>query len=320
MYNVIPANVIDLTTVPPPTVAGASTVLDPTALFTDPTFPPRYNYPDGNGGYYSLCDLFEKGIVNEVWIQDGGDASTTPRAPLYAEQKQVYNDDGLAMAGDFEHTIGGFIGGSADFSLNVSCKVTVRLSHLDPSANGGPGCDVMVRGYGIEGMWSALPTKLATNAYAFLNHDFNTRFGLTLPGWPEICNTADPCVSYPGPTHAASDSASPVAFDVPNFLQGCGNARFAPNATHSYDFDNATQVESRCAGFGLGGAQDGDAYALYPPADQTIATYDAAYTGNSRSCPAGWQIYWRQSMPGYLNQAKLTDGSPMPNWWPMLFY
>jgi hypothetical protein len=25
-------------------------------------------------------------------------------------------------------------------------------------------------------------------------------------------------------------------------------------------------------------------------------------------------------MPGYQNQAKASDGSPMKNWWPMLFY
>ena len=43
------------------------------------------------------------------------------------------------------------------------------------------------------------------------------------------------------------------------------------------------------------------------------------YTGTSR-CTAGWQIYWRQSMPGYQNKAKATDGTPMKNWWPMLFY
>jgi hypothetical protein len=43
------------------------------------------------------------------------------------------------------------------------------------------------------------------------------------------------------------------------------------------------------------------------------------YTGSSR-CPAGWQIYWRQSMPGYQNMAKGTTGAQIPNWWPILFY
>jgi hypothetical protein len=43
------------------------------------------------------------------------------------------------------------------------------------------------------------------------------------------------------------------------------------------------------------------------------------YTGTS-ACPAGWQIYWRQSMPGYQNQARAIDGTPMKNWWPILFY
>jgi hypothetical protein len=315
------AKVVDLTTVAPPVASDAPTLLDPTALFNDPTFPPLYGYPDGSGGFLSLCALFEKGLVNEVWIQDGGDAQTTPRAPLFAERKQIYGDDGFAVPGAFKKNAGGFIGGAvADFSLSVSCKVTVRVSHLDPSSNGGPGCDVMVRGWGIEGMWSALPSSLSTEAYAFLNHDFNTKFGLSAFGWPDICGGVAPCVSYPSPTHATSASTTP-SFDVPNFLQGCGNVLFPPNATQAYDFDDSTyQVDSRCEGFGLGGGpNDGDQYKTYV-ANQTITTYDQAYTGNSRSCPAGWQIYWRQSMPGYLNQAKLTDGTPMPNWWPMLFY
>ncbi|HEY6477357.1 MAG TPA: hypothetical protein VI456_12305 [Polyangia bacterium] len=304
----------------PVTSTGA---FDPTALFDDTTFPPLYGYQDGNGGFLSLCDLFEQGKVNEVWIADGGNDNPTPRAPLYAERKQQYDDNGLAIPGAFDQNIGGFIGaaGGTDAlsSLNVPCKVTVRLSHLDPSSSGLPGCDVMVRGWGIEGMWSALPSGLSVDAYAFLNHDFNTKFGLAGAGWPEICGASSPCVSYPGLTHATSASMAPFSFDVKNFLQGCGNVLFPPNAVQYYDFDDsATQVDSRCAGFGLGGGPNGDAYEPYT-ADQTILTYDQMYTGGS-PCAAGWQIYWRQSMPGYQNQAKTSDGAPMPNWWPMLFY
>ena len=37
-------------------------------------------------------------------------------------------------------------------------------------------------------------------------------------------------------------------------------------------------------------------------------------------CGGGWQIYWRQSIPGLGTRAKNADGSTMKNWWPLLFY
>ena len=299
----------------PVTSTGA---FDPTALFNDPRFPPFYGYGDSSGGYLSLCSLFEKGLVNEVWVEDGGNQQTTPRAPLYAEQKQKYDDAGRAIAGIFDHCVGSFSGGETVSCLTVPCGVTVRMAHLDPSPSGGPGCDVQVRGWGIEGMWSALPTSLAVDAYAFLNQDFNTRFGLDFAGWPEIC-AASPCVSYPDPMRATSTSTDATTFDIHPFLQGCGSSLFPPNATGRGDLDDASPVDSRCAGFGLGGgAVGGDQYLSYY-ADSVITGYDQTYTGTSQ-CPAGWQIYWRQSMPGYQNHAKASDGSPMKNWWPMLFY
>jgi hypothetical protein len=312
------AKVVDLTGVPPPTVDGAPTTLDPTALFSDARFPPLYGYADGGGGSLGLCDLFEQGIVNEVWIQDGGDAQTSPRAPLYAERKQRYDDNGAPIPGDFLPTVGGLSGGDAVFSLNVPCKVTVRLAHLDPSPNGGPGCDVEVRGWGIEGMWAALPRALAVDAGAFLNQDFNARFGLDFAGWPQLCTSSSSCVSYPSPNEAASTADDATAFDIVPFLQGCGSSLFPPNATFRGDFQNQTVVDSRCQHFGLRDGSNGlDAYLPYSSA--VVQSYDQTYTGTS-ACRAGWQIYWRQSMPGYRNQATASDGTPMKNWWPLLFY
>jgi hypothetical protein len=297
---------------------------DPNALFTNAQFAHFYDYPStsATGGYLSLCQLFEQGIINEVWIQDGGgtqlpDGTLSPRAPLYAERKQIYGDDGVAIAGDFDQCIGG--GGSGTQTcLNVPCGVTVRLAHLDPSPAGGPGCDVQVRGWGIEGMWTALPSSLAVDANAFLNQDFRTRFGVSFDGWSEIC-TASPCVSYPNPMRAKSTSGDATTFDIDPFLQGCGSSLYPPNATAPDDFENSNPVNSRCAGFGLGGGSGGgDVYAPYY-ADSVIAGYDQMYTGNS-ACKAGWEIYWRQSMPGYQNKATASDKTPMKNWWPVLFY
>jgi hypothetical protein len=269
---------------------------------------------------YTLCQLFEKGKINEVWIQDGEtDVAGGPqrRAPLYLERKQTYDANGAAIQGSFEDCIGG---GSQVYCLdNIQCGVTVRLVHMDPSTGEGVSCDLEVQGWGIEGMWKVLPS-FQTDAYAFLNRDFNTRFNVPFNGWSDICDgMGTPCVSYPTQFSATSPASVAPSWNIPDptFRQGCGSSQFQPNATLRGDFPNTTtNVESRCAHFGLGDGEDGgDAYEIYPAA--TVAQEDQTYSG---VCGGGWQIYWRQSMPGYQNQAKAYDGTPMKNWWPILFY
>ncbi len=306
-------NVIDLTTAPLPVSATSALTLDVTALFNDATYPPLYGYSDGASGFLSLCQLFEQGVINEVWIQDGGDASATPRAPLYAERKQEYDADWQAIPGTFQPCLGGNTS-----CLNVSCGVTVRIAHLDPAPSGGPGCDVSVRGWGIDSMWSVLPGA-AADANAFLNLDFNMQFsGVSFTGWPQICAGSALCISYPSPTIAANAPGLSTTFTIDPFLQGCGNSYYPSNGTFYGDFQNSVAVDARCEHFGLRDGPGGkDLYTSYSGA--VVAGYDQTYTGTS-ACPAGWQIYWRQSMPGYQNQAKAIDGTPMKNWWPILFY
>ncbi len=330
-YDILP--VVDLTdsTIGPSLnskipLASSSTptmpVFDPNALFNNAQYAQLYGYADPNvpGGFQSLCQLFENGTVNEVWIQDGGGTQVNgialPRAPLYVERKMNYDENGHAT-GSFENCIGG--GGSgAQTCLNIACNVTVRLAHLDPSPAGGPGCDVQVRGWGIEGMWGQLPSDLAVDANAFLNQDFK-KFGVSFNSWSEICAPSTTCIEYPSAMRARSTSADTTAFDINPFLQGCGSSLLPPNATALDDFQNPNAVNSRCAGFGLRAYGGTDAYAPYSGTDPIISTYDQMYRGTS-ACPAGWEIYWRQSMPGYQNQATASDGTPMKNWWPVLFY
>ena len=102
------------------------------------------------------------------------------------------------------------------------------------------------------------------------------------------------------------------------FLQGCGSTIFPPNATARWDVANQAPVASRCAHFGLrdgrGDGADDDAYELYTA--DLVADADDAFP----DCGGGWQIYWRQSMPGAGTCARRIDGKPMKNWWPFLFY
>jgi hypothetical protein len=310
------AKVVDLADRPPP--AGwtnpSSTHLptaptgefDPLALFSA-TFADLYGFPDpaSPARALSLCELFEQGVVNEVWIQDG--EPDVRRAPLYLERKQIYDAGGSKVAGSFQSCIG------RGCLTDIICGVTVRLAHLDPAR--GPGCDLEVRGWGIDGMWSALPA-FQSEAAAFLNLDFDKRFGAPFGGWPDICDlTGTPCVSYPTPTRATGVNAV-TPWTIDPFLQGCGATQFPPNATLRGDLANrTTTVNSRCEHFGLrDGPGGGDTYTPYTA--NTVASQDAAFP----DCGGGWQIYWRQSIPGLGNQAKRADGSPMKNWWPTLFY
>jgi hypothetical protein len=309
--------VVDLTDRSPP--AGwthpSSTLLpttatgefDPTALFTA-RFNDSYGFrdPSAPSGSLSLCQLFEQGLVNEVWIEDG--EPDVRRAPLNVERKQAYDATWAPLPGMFLPCAGG--GGCLD---QIVCRVTVRMAHLDPAR--GPGCDLLVRGWGIEGMWDALPAA-AADARAFLNADFDERFGVQFRSFTDICDLAgDPCVTYPSQTVAAGSYADGRGWRIDPFRQGCGSSRFPPNARSGDDFVNAAPVQARCAGFGLGGGPDGgDTYAPYTAS--TVAAQESAFP----DCGGGWQIYWRQSMPGPGNHAHGAAGRPLKNWWPFLYY
>ena len=201
--------VVDLTDHPPPASWNhpSSTLLpttstgefDATALFTE-RFNDQYGFPDPSSpsGSLSLCELFKQGLVNEVWIEDG--EADVRRAPLNVERKQGYDASGAAMPGTFLPCVGG--GGCLN---QIVCGVTVRMAHLDPAR--GPGCDLQVRGWGIDGMWDALPAA-AADARAFLNTDFDSRFGVQFASFADICDLAgDRASAIPSQTVAAGSYA-----------------------------------------------------------------------------------------------------------------
>jgi len=306
-YQVV--KVVDLTDHPAPANWSnpSSTMLpttssgqfDPTALFTG-QFTGAYGFQDAAGKSLSLCQLFQKGLINEVWIEDG--EAGPRRATLNIESKQVYDASGNAINNVFMPCVGG--GGCLN---QVICGVTVRMAHLDAAR--GPGCDLQVRGWGIEGMWDALPAY-AAQANAFLNADFDTRFMVQFSSFATLCDQGgDPCVSYPNDRDATGTYGDGSTWTIQPFLQGCGSTQFPPNARFRSDFNNPSEVQSRCQGFGQGGGSGGgDLYQPYAAA--TVAAEDSAFP----DCGGGWQIYWRQSMPGPGNAAHLK------NWWPFLFY
>lgn len=310
------ARVVDLTDHPAPAdwPFPSSTKLpvkpdgsfDMPALFSA-SFAEHYGYPDPQrpGQSLPLCALFERGLVNEVWlsVEEPG-----PRQPLLvAESKQVYDAAGAPVPDKFEPCAG-----SGCVEPEVRCAVTVRVAHLSPIR--GPGCDLQIRAFGVVSMMNALP-YLDANARPFFNRDFKARFGTTFDGWSDICdNLSTPCVTYPDPARATG-TADGTPFELDLRRQGCGTSQFPPNARFRWDYDNTAEVLSRCEHYGLRDGPDGNDLN-----DSFSSTKVKIYDQQFPDCGGGWQMYWRQSLPGLNNAAVDAKGGRMKNWWPYLFY
>jgi len=286
---------------------GPDGEFDPLQLF-GPNF--QFEYPAGSGQDVGLCALFEVGAINEVWLAVA-DGEREP--PLMIERKQRYDGALAPILGDFNPRIRG-----SGYSLDIECGVTVRLAHLNPGR--GSGCDLQVRGWSIVDTGLSIP-YFAENATAFLNADFDERFGASFESFSQICEAGMPCVSYPTTRVAQANGVGTWRFEP--YRQGCGTPEFPPNASTRYDWTSETPVDSRCEHYALGDGdgEDGDIYETYEVSK--LASYEGLIPEDVRfpdDCGGGWQMYWRQSMPGLGNLATGADGEPMKNWWPFMFY
>jgi hypothetical protein len=269
--------------------------------------------PDQPGRNLTLCELFERGMFNEVWMAVGEDA---PRGPLIMERKQIYDANGAPRAGQFEACAGNEQGTCL---TGATCTVTVRLAHLSPVRP--IGCDIEIRGLPFEsrGTLQAVP-YLGLNAASFFNKDFRKFPPVSFDSWYDICDAAgvQQCIAYPTPT-TATGMTTDGPWTIDPFIQGCGSVRFPPNAHARNDFLSTTAVQARCEHFGMKDGVGGeDAPDLFTP--DKIATYTTVFGSGLFPCGGNWQVYLRQSMPGFRNRAFDANGNPMKNWWPFLFY
>ena len=98
-YDLI--KVVDLSDHPPPAdwqyvsstrlPTDSSGAFDTNALYTD-AFAKNYGFPDPStpSRYLTLCELFERGSINELWLEVGEEGARAPG--LMMESKQVYDD------------------------------------------------------------------------------------------------------------------------------------------------------------------------------------------------------------------------------------
>jgi hypothetical protein len=328
--------VVDLADHPPPAnwpyasstqvPTDSSGAFDTAALFSR-SFAINYGFPDPSSParFLTLCELFERGVINELWleVEDGA------RAPgLMMESKQVYDGQNRPVAGAFESCAG------YACLPSVHCSVTARIAHLSPTR--GPGCDLLVRQAGLENTRLAIP-YLQANARDFINHDFMALAGTRFDSFEELCaaqmsvqpratgsvpggqrgTTSPPaCVNYPSQDVAQGMYSDGTRWRIAPFIQGCGTSHFPANARYRWDYDNSQPVQSRCEHYRMrDGAGSSDLFDVYT--SSKVAHYTQRYGDD---CGGGWQVYLRQNVPGLHNAAYAVDGAPMKNWWPLLFY
>jgi hypothetical protein len=294
--------------------------------------------PRDPGTHLSICSLFERGIINEVWGMVAEPAVAAFDGT--AETKQAYDGDNIPIAGQLVNVSHG-----QNITGAVPCKVSVRFFGLDPAV--GPGCQLHVALHALEAYVTsgALPA-FGKVAATFFNFDYRTRFGTDFDSFYDVCPigpsmvySTSVCIAWQPPFPSTSAASGPFAgepFDFSPLTAGCGNAHFPANAiTHysgldpAYDqvpdsADPQLEAMSSCENYGLhNGSGGADALTPYSNALAALKYRDALGADVSMlatGCSGSQASYILGSMPGLNNHATALDGTPMKNWWVYEYY
>jgi hypothetical protein len=294
--------------------------------------------PANPGNNLSVCQLFEKGIINEVWgmVADPV-ASGSAKFDETAESKQAYDANNQPISGRLVAVSNG-----QDITSAVPCKVSTRFYDFNPTR--GPGCHLHANGHAWENYISrgALPA-FANVARTFFNFDFKTRFNASFNSFYDVCPyTSAVCISWqsPFPSTAAVAGASSMksGWSFSPLTAGCGNVHFPPNATTQYtcldpgyDIPQTpssapTQYEtmSSCEHYGLhdgpGGADETTPYSNAIAAQKYKHALGADANMVATDCGGPQPTYIFASMPGLGTTATTSSGTPMRNWWVYEYY
>jgi hypothetical protein len=139
---------------------------DVAALF-GPEFAQIYGFSDDQGEALPLCAMFERGLINELWLAVG-DEALGREPPSMIECKARYDERGKRVGSGWVGTAN-----SDNCAALPLCAVSVRIAHLSPLR--GVGCDLLVRGWAIRGSVRALP-YLASNARGFFTNCGDSEF------------------------------------------------------------------------------------------------------------------------------------------------
>jgi len=285
---------------------------------------------DPSGPNLTLCQLFEKGVINEVWCMA---TQNQTKCGETQETKVVYSSADPPVKQTPLRIVSASNG---DNVTNLNCKVSIRI--IDFNTSRGVGCHQHAMGHGWERYMDtqALPL-LRKQAARFLNWDLNTRVMAPFSNFYSACNSngsqLTDCIVWSSNIHAVSGNSAARSFDIADMSGGCGNAHFYANTTgtYSYDANNPDpMVLSSCEHYGMhDGASGKDMTTPYTNkmtddlarAQQAgPCTAGSPYCSTEDDCGGHGTSYLYQSFPNYGTTAKNDDGTPMHNWWPYLFY
>jgi len=285
---------------------------------------------DPTGPNLTLCALFERGIINEVWgiaadPLSTGDPPTTKFAP-YVETKQTYDADDQPVTGQLTCTTSPCSEGVACYPCikqALPCKVTTRLYDFNPGR--GAGCHLFDTGFVFQDYLTAGVLPAFVNvARTFFNFDFDNRFDAGFQSFFGTCSSQSPpdagaCIDWPSEANAKSGPASQQQFDFVPMSAGCGNVVFPPNATGWSTQTGDLTVLTSCENYGLRNGSGG-ADLTTPYSNDAAASDYASNLFAPSDCGGTQPTYLLSSMPGFGTSAKTSDGTPMKNWWVYLFY
>jgi hypothetical protein len=289
--------------------------IDYSQLFNQ-TYADYYGIPDPNNASHNLtlCELFAKGIVNDIFLVVNKTAPDD-QMPEILEYKQEYDDKDVLKPGKFDQYAGNGFFDPGDIPAVNACGRSVRIGFLEMT--GVLGNSMQVNGHNYEHIGQRAVLHFDEMFKPFANFDMDTRYGTSFSDWYGQCSTSDnTCISYPD-QNSVTFKDNGVQRTINPFNQGCGNAHFPPNARSNYDQTNTFTTLSTCEHYGLFDGPDGkDTQTPYNvhTLDKWKDTYGVSVVGGA------WYMYWFESWPGVNNQAKMPDGTPMRNWWVYLYY
>jgi hypothetical protein len=270
--------------------------------------------PDKPEHNLTLCELFAKGIVNDIFLVVNKTAPDD-QMPEILEYKQEYTNKDEIRPGKFDQYAGNGFFDAGDIPAVNACGRSVRIGFLEMT--GVLGNSMQVNAHNYEHIGTRAVLHFDEMFKPFANFDMNTRYNTSFTDWYGQCSKSDnTCISYPD-QNAVMFSDNGTMRTIQPFNQGCGNGHFPPNGRSNYDQTNTQVVLSSCEHYGLHDGPDGkDILTPYSAAtlDRWKDKYKVSVVGGA------WYMYWWQSWPGLNNKAKMPDGTPMKNWWPYLYY
>ena len=313
-----------------PNPAGFNWGTDYAQLFNS-TFAARYGYADPAhpGQFLNLCQLVEKGIIHDVWMafDPDSDVGKEVSAAEILEWAPVY-DGNRVKTGAWNQCAG-----NGCFDNDVPrCAASIRIGFIN--LNRGPGCFIHGEGHGMESKLGGGGTIPSVTPYfkEFADFDLDTKYHLPFNSWyalpssnPPDSVSNSPCdyIKWTSPTSiqwtttpfTGTCTTSPPRTTLNPYVPVCGAVHFPPNARRHYDDFNTFTVMSTCQGWrrheGTGG-QD--------LARNFSNGNFAQYNSLASDCEGGFQVWWRQNMPGFNSPIKDNAGQPMLSWFPFLFY